>query len=366
MVRLLLEAGASPNTGLLLGETPIMIASRSGNVEVVRQLLAGGARVNARAARGQTALMWAVAQQHPDVVRVLVAHGADVSARSESWSQVMAVSPHGNPDYNRAIPHGHNTALMFTARVGDLASARLLVDAGADVNDADAWGVSVLVLAAHSGFADLVEFLLEKGADPNSAAAGFTALHEAIMRRDERLVGVLLAHGADAHARLQTWTPTRRQASDFHFEPELVGATPLWLAARYTEPGVMKMLLERGADPLFVHKSERVVDGREGRAYDHRYESLTILMAAVGMGGGGPAWVPPERSQREALVLETAQLAVDRGVDVNTANTDGRTALDAAKALKFESVVAYLLGKGARPGVTDKKDEAQPQPRAGR
>jgi ankyrin repeat protein len=65
-------------------------------------------------------------------------------------------------------------------------------------------------------------------------------------------------------------------------------------------------------------------------------------------------------------VLETAQLAVDRGVDVNTANTDGRTALDAAKALKFETVVAYLLGKGAKPGVTDKKDEAQPQPRAGR
>lgn len=357
MVRRLLEAGANPNAALLLGETPILVASHSGNVDVVRQLLARGAQVNARAARGQTALMWAVAQQHPDVVRVLLANGADPSARSESWSQVMAVSPHGHPDYNRAIPHGHNTALMFAARVGDLASARLLVDAGANVNDADAWGVSALVLAAHSGFADLVEFLLEKGADPNSAAAGFTALHEAIMRRDERLVGILLAHGADAHARLQAWTPTRRQASDFHFEPELVGATPLWLAARYTAPGVMKMLLERGADPLFVHKSDRVVDGREGRAYDHRYESITILMAAVGMGGGGPAWVPPERSQREALVLETATLAVDHGADVNAANNDGRTALDAAKALKFESVVAYLVGKGARPGVTDKKNE---------
>jgi ankyrin repeat protein len=301
--------------------------------------------------------MWAVAQRHPDVVQVLLSHGADVSARSESWSQVMAVSPHGNPDYNRAIPHGHNTALMFAARAGDLASARLLVDAGANVNDADAWGVSALVLAAHSGFADLAEFLLEKGADPNSAAAGFTALHEAIMRRDERLVAILLAHGADVHSRLQTWTPTRRQATDLHFEPELVGATPLWLAARYTAPGVMKMLLERGADPLFVHKSDRVVDGREGRAYDHRYESITILMAAVGMGGGGPAWVPPERSRREALVLETAKLAVDRGVDVNAANNDGRTALDAAKAAKLETVVAYLTDMGAKPGVTNKKEE---------
>ena len=72
-------------------------------------------------------------------------------------------------EYNRAIPHGGDTALMFAARVGDLASAKLLVAAGANVNDADAWGVSATVLAAHSGFGELVEFLLEQGADPNAA-----------------------------------------------------------------------------------------------------------------------------------------------------------------------------------------------------
>ena len=115
--------------------------------------------------------MWAVAQRHPEVVKVLLAHGADVHARSEVWSQMMAVPPHGLPQYNRMIPHGGDTALMFAARVGDLDSAKLLVAAGANVNDADAWGVSATVLAAHSGFADLVEFLLERGADPNAAAA---------------------------------------------------------------------------------------------------------------------------------------------------------------------------------------------------
>src|SRR4029077_16143939 len=131
--------------------------------------------VNAHAARGQTALMWAVAQRHPDVVKVLLAHGADVQARSEVWSQVMAVPPHGLPQYNRSIPHGGDTALMFAARVGDLASAKHLVAAGADVHDADAWGVSATVLAAHSGYRDIVEYLLDKGADPNAATAGFTA-----------------------------------------------------------------------------------------------------------------------------------------------------------------------------------------------
>ena len=52
----------------------------------------------------------------------------------------MAVPPHGVPEYNRMIPHGGDTALMFAARVGDLGSARLLVGAGANVNDADALG----------------------------------------------------------------------------------------------------------------------------------------------------------------------------------------------------------------------------------
>jgi ankyrin repeat protein len=355
MVRRLLRAGANPNAALLLGETPLMVAARSGNANVVEQLVGRGADVNARAARGQTALMWAVAQKHPAVVKVLLAHGAEIHARSNAWSQVEAVSPHGHPEYNRAIPYGQNTPLMFAARVGDLASARLLVAAGANVNDQDARGVSVVVLAAHSGFIELVEFLLERGADANSDAAGFTALHAAIMRRDEQLVRTLLRHGADPQARLKTWTPTRRQSSDFHFEPELVGATPVWLAARFAQPAVVRMLVERGADPLFVHRSERVVDGPAGKAYERRYDATTALMAAVGMGGGGVAWIPPERSQREALALETVKLAVELGVDVNARNTDGRTALDGARALKYETVVSYLLEKGARPGITPKR-----------
>src|SRR5712671_3141098 len=197
MVRRLLEAGANPNLALLAGETPLMVAARSGYAGIVEQLLAKDAKVNARGARGQTALMWAVAQKHPDVVKVLIAHGADVLVRSDVWSEVMAVPPHGLLEYNRAIPRGGDTALMFAARVGDLASARLLAAAGANINDTDAWGVSATALAVHAGYGELAEFFLEHGADPNAAKAGFTALHAAIMRRDEKIVSALLAHGAD-------------------------------------------------------------------------------------------------------------------------------------------------------------------------
>jgi len=344
MVRRLLQAGANPNAALLAGETPLMAAARSGNPEVVELLLASGANADARGARGQTALMWAVAQKHAAAVKVLLAHGADIKARSETWSEVMAVPPHGLPEYNRAIPHGGDTALMFAARVGDLESAKLLVEAGADVNDQDAWGVSATVLAAHSGSGGLVQLFLDHGADPDASAAGFTALHEAIMRRDEQTVRALLACGADPNAPLRTWTPMRRSSRDFHFGPELVGATPFWLAARFTEPGAMRLLQQYGADPRVVHQAEY---HREGGA--PRRERTTALMAAVGMGGGA-AWVQPERTEREALMLETVKLALELGVDVNAANTDGRTALDAAKSAKLESVIKLLVDNGARQG----------------
>ena len=86
------------------------------------------------------------------------------------------------------------------------------------------------------------------------------------MRRDETLVRTLLAHGADPHAPLRRGRRRDAQSSDFHFEPELVGATPFWLAARFTQPRVMRLLVERGADPLVVHRSDRIVDGRGGKA----------------------------------------------------------------------------------------------------
>src|SRR5206468_1361689 len=124
-VRSLLKQGANVNATQADGTTALHWASYRDDLESADLLIRSGANVNARAARGQTALMWAVAQKHPEVVKVLIANGADIHARSDSWTEVMAVPPHGYLEYNRAIPHGNDTALMFAARVDDLASAKL-------------------------------------------------------------------------------------------------------------------------------------------------------------------------------------------------------------------------------------------------
>ncbi len=348
MVLRLLMAGADPNLELLVGETPVMVAARAGKADVVALLAEHGANLNQRAARDQTALMWAAAQKHARVVEVLLDHGADVHARSAVWSQVMAVPPHAFPEHNRDVPHGGNTALMFAARSGAIASARHLVAAGANVDDQDAWGVSATTLAAHSGYAELVEFLLGRDADPDAADAGFAALHVAVMRRDEQVVAALLEHGADPDIRLQTWTPKRRASADHNFAPALVGATPFWLAARFAEPRLMRVLVDHGADPTFVHDIEYQQDYRRSVAARPR-EVTTTIMAAAGMGGDvGRAWVSPNQVEPEDAVLEAITLATEHGVDPNAADARGDTALHQAAFQGLDQVTGYLVEHGAR------------------
>src|SRR5207249_1615957 len=113
------------------------------------------------------------------------------------------------------------------------------------------------------------------------------------------------------------------------------------------DPNIMRMLVKHGADPLFVHRAEYVSERGFGQA--QQKETATALMAATGMIRMA-MWVDPPRNQREALTLEAVKLLVDLGVDMNVANTDGRTALDAAKALKYDSVVKFLTERGAKPG----------------
>ena len=348
VVKRLLAAGADPNQSLTSGETPLMVGARGGYPEVVRMLLTKGADPSAHGSRGQTALMWAAAQKHPDVVKILIEHKADLAAKSDTWSEVMAVPPHGYLPYNKAIPHGGETALMFAARVDDLDSTKELLAAGANPNDADAWGVSATTLAAHSGYTDLVLLLLGAGADPNLAPNGFTALQEAVMRRDEKMIAALLDHKADPNFPVQTWTPTRRSSDDFHFDPQLVGATPYWLAARLAEPNVMRMLAAHGADAKFVHHADWTAEQLFGAV--PRKETVNALGAAVGMLRVS-VWVSVPREEREAAVLEAAKLALEGGSDINLVNTDGRTPLDAAKALKYQGVIDYLTERGAKGGV---------------
>jgi ankyrin repeat protein len=321
----------------------------------VKLLLAFGGNPNAQeSVRGQTALMWAAAERHPDVVRLLVEAGANVHARTLVPLPPKAGQRGSGAGAPGMAPAGANglTALLFAARVGDLESVRVLADAGANVDDKSADGLTPLVLATVRGFPAVATFLLDKGADPNADGAGYTALHWAAgsweteltvtsitpQREGEwatvsglaegriELVKALLAHGANPNARIRR-TPARVGSSKNPGLPELEGATPFLVAATAGATDVMRVLLEGGADP-------RLRTSRDG----------TALMAAAGLGRViGEVLVP------EAANLEATRLILELGTaDIDAVDGLGNSALHYAAFFRRDSIVELLVDRGAR------------------
>ncbi len=301
-VRRLLEAGADPNLGLRSGESVLMRCVHTGDASAVSALVGHGADVSFREpSRGQTSLMWAAANAHPEATRVLLEHGADVNARTTVIRQLHGVgmlsttSPAGAEFFNA----GGFTPLLFAARSGDVASARLLLEAGADLQETAADGNSALVVAAMSGHGRLAESLLEKGAVPDADGAGYTALHAAVLRSDPELAKALLAKGANPNARLVRGTPIPRYTFDYVFTHKEKGATPFLLTAKYLEPELMPMLNEAGADPLIAlddgttvidadrrRGGGRALDTGQPRPADRLDDGTTVIDADRRRGGG--------------------------------------------------------------------------------
>jgi ankyrin repeat protein len=351
IVARLLEAGANPNLALASGETPLMSAGRSGSVETVRFLLAKGADVNAKEHfRGQTPLMWAADQDHSEVARVLLAGGADVHARSKVWKQLENTGGNAAKEGLIDWAHGGSTSLLIAARVSGTEMAQVLLDAGADVNETTAAGESALVLAAHSGNVKFAEYLLSRGANVNAAGAGYTALHAAVLRGEVGLVKALLDQGADPNAPVRQGTPSRRFSSDYSLPSKTIGVNALWLASQFGEIEMMRLLLQKGADSRV-----KTADG------------TTTLMAALSGGTGVEGRVdrrgrysdkePGEAPDEEQVALEATSLLVARGVDVNTATKAGDTALHLAARKVFPSVVEFLAQHGGDVNAVNKLKE---------
>ena len=328
----LLTAGASANVVLPSGETALMTAARTGNVDVVELLLAHGADANAKeGSQGQTALMWAIAQGHSDVVKTLIDSGADVHASTDIRHRRVNTETSGfGREILDEVDMGGFTPLLFAARIGDLDTARFLLDAGASAREIAPEGSTVLMVAAHSGHGAVAALLLERGADPNATAAGYTALHAAVMRGDLELVRALLSSGADPNARVTKGTPVRRASVDYGISGYFVGGTPLWLAARHAEPEIMRLLGSSGAD-----------------APTESEDGTTLLQAALQGRRRAEVGITVDQAEAEERTMEGVTLALDLGSDVNRAGAGGNTPLHNAALRQLDSLVQLLVEKGA-------------------
>ena len=354
-VDILLAAGADPRIQLLSGETAIMTAAQAGNGDVVRSLLRAGGDPNISVTREQTALMWAAARGHASVVEALLEYGADVEAISLVREQYVKSEKEqdSHPSYKYWIEQGGNSALMFAARSGDLPSTKLLIDAGSDVNQLSAFGTSPAIMAGHGGNAEVLNYLIENNASTESNESGHTALHAAVLRGNLAAVKVLIEHGANLEALLERPTPVRRQSTDYNFHDALLGATPLWLAARFAEPQIMKALIKAGADTTVTNNMSYPAQ-RRGENFIKDEGEINLLMAAVGMGHWRlrMSWGTPERrsgqlQNKESLIFDTVSAALEAGVPINSTDAEGQTTLAFAKQRNYPSVITLLEAAGA-------------------
>jgi ankyrin repeat protein len=348
MIEKLLAARADANIPAPDGETALMMAARTTTPDAIEALVAHGANVKAREnSRRQTALMWAVAERRPDIARVLIAHGADVNARSLVTQELIYRENPDPGDENAAKgqPHpagemmerGGSTPLLFAARAGDIECAKLLLAAGANVNDTAADGTSGLVMAAFSDQSDFAAFLLDHGADPNAAGAGYTALHIVALTHNRELLKALVAHSADLNARLTKGTPVRRFEDDLVLPQSLAGATPFLVAAHFAEADIMRDLASAGADTRLATTN-----------------GTTPLMAAIAPDRRSLALRGVRTRKAASPALEAVQLALQLGGDVNATNGKGDTALHVAAVKGSNAIVQLLADKGARLDVRNK------------
>ncbi len=345
----LLDAGADPNTVSQEGETALMTAARTGNLEALKILVEKKADVNVKeSARGQTALMWAAAEGHPEAVRYLVAHGADLNAQSRVFDFTALKPKAGSVPMN--FPRGGFTPLLFAARQGNLEVARILLDAGANVNLGDPDSTTPLVIAIINYHYDLAGLLLERGADPNIAdKKGRTALYAAVdmhtvdvstrpvpkineQRNEVDVVKMILAKGGNPNAQLKSFLPPRG-VLDGADRVLTDGATPFFRAAKSGDVELMRILLEHGADPKLTPK-----------------DGTTPLMAASGIG-----WRDGKTKGTEAENLAAVKYCIELGLDVNAKNNQDETALHGAAQRGADTIVAYLASKGANLQAKDKK-----------
>jgi ankyrin len=348
MIEKLLKAGEDPNAVVSdAGDTALMLAARTGKPDALKVLLDGGADANKTNTEGQTSLMWAVAERNAAAAKILIDHGANVNAQTHKLPPPTMFQT----IFSAPFPAGGMTAMLYAARQNDLESARILVTAGADVKENAADGSSPLLVAAINEHYALAKFLLEHGADPNATDdKGRGPLYAAIDMRnlewstrpappekdtlsDLGLIDALLDHGANPNARLTKKIPLRGQPSFDGRWANAIGATPFWRAAQSDDVTVMKLLKDRGADPLIATK-----------------DNTTALMVAAGVG-----WSDGQSHGSQAEAPEALRLCLAWGGDVNAVNDEGYTALHGASFRGANEVIQFLVDHGAKMDVKNKE-----------
>jgi ankyrin repeat protein len=361
MLKVLLEVGAdveSPNPD---GMTALLAVSRMGNVEAAKLLLDRGAKVDAKEKwGGQTPLMWASARRHPAMMQLLIAKGADVNAASIDRDYQRHVTAEGRP---KSLDSGGLTPLLYAARENCMACVDVLLKASADIDLPDPDGVTPLHVALMNANWDLAKQLILAGADVNQwDMFGEAPLFTAVNQRQRidggrasidpinqntglQIVELLLEKGADPNQQLFFKPPNMRGLLMTR------GVTPLIRAAANADAEVVKLLLAKGADATIATADRQtpIHAALAGRAPEPQALELVRTFQKAGTDvnvvalihhqeevRGGTALHYAVRKRFKTVIKELAAL----GIDMNAIDQDGLTALDYTQSRGFMPFMA--------------------------
>ncbi|KAJ6093116.1 hypothetical protein N7486_008405 [Penicillium sp. IBT 16267x] len=294
----LLANGASIDAEGYQSPTALSVAAQNGHKEIVELLLENNADINARSRvgdfpsfsgsaifshsaivnsrslrqNGRTALYAACAQGQEKMVRLLLDNGADVTLCNNGNNYPIHAACKGHhtgivklllergADANSEMGAMGGTPLYIAANAGFMELTAVLVEGGANINKVVktfGGGYTALMIACMKNHLDMVELLLERGADPNIQGAGF-ALHWACENDNLEMVQLLVEHGADvnigrkygnslAYARsVEVVEFLIDRGADVNARGEISNA--LMKASQKDYLDILRVLIENGAD----------------------------------------------------------------------------------------------------------------------
>ncbi len=379
-IKVLLDHGADVNAKeTLRGTTALMWAADEGHAPAIQLLLQHGADIKARsnpAERGRGPALGKSNDPRKAVEALGKALAAGISTPQLGAAGTVSIIPTvpargargakgktgaasiGADDDDAAAFFGFGrgrpapkdggglTALVYAARANDLDSVKVLLAAGADVNQVSDYGWSPLLVATQNRYYKLAAYLLDHGADVNLPnKGGWTPLYLATDNRNIEggdypvrkadmdhldFIKLLLDKGANVNARMKDTTETRTVFTNQWLDEN--GATAFLRASQSGDIVLMKLLLAHGADP----KIDTALH-------------VTALQVAAGIGwveGITYEWSP-------ASTLEAVKMLLDLGLDPNAQADTGRTALHGAAHKGRPDVVQVLVDHGARLDIRD-------------
>ena len=210
LVKLLLAApGINPNLGTFrVGTIPLTAAAYKGHLEVVKLLLtARKTNINVRQHDGATALFIAAQKNFPGIVELLVRSGADVNlALGDGTTPLCVAVFKGSAEVVKRLFQAQDiqvdqttckqvTALAYATQQGHKDIIEFLLNKKADPDIADVDGVAPLHITCIHGYTDIARMLLNAEADLELKAGGiYTPYQIARWGGHQALADLLMAH----------------------------------------------------------------------------------------------------------------------------------------------------------------------------